>query len=153
MAQQKTSIAAYLSELEPDLLTTERFAWWAMAVFDFCEELGLDDDPDLPEMQKLLCDYYRRRESEADVRQMRETIRRLRGDGFLQDDSLLGIKFRCLYAVASPIEEIAGNRERWRRVGGRWDDIGDGEEGERFGQEKEGSTGVFSLSKSTLDMR
>jgi hypothetical protein len=91
------------------------FLTWIRLVFEFTSLLGEDSDSDLERMWGTLLAYYEsHRVPDSEIEDMRTEIVRLKGVGFWRDDSRLGLKFRCLNAVASTKAENEKDLYNWR---------------------------------------
>ena len=94
---------------EPNMLT------WIRLVFDLTSLLGEETDIDLERMwATLLAHYETCCIADSEIEGMRSEIVRLRGVGFWRDDSPLGLKFRCLNAVATTRTENKRDLYNWR---------------------------------------
>lgn len=100
-----------IDELDPSFFEEAYFAFWVGLVLDAMAWLGPETDPKLERLSALVLQTYSGDEAASQALQtLPQEIVRLRGVGFWRDSSPLGLKYRCLNAIGSPIEANRQNR-------------------------------------------
>src|SRR5690349_893431 len=105
----------YLMSLSDAVFTRSYDAFWVGTVILLIDLLGSDTEPDLETLKRKLLDYHAGLDVSPDeIEDIPHEILRLRGPGFWRGTSPLGLKYRCINALASSAEQNDDDRYNWR---------------------------------------
>ena len=105
----------YFLSLDERFFSRRYDAFWVRTVLDLMGLLGEETDADLDRLIGTLRGYYKGTGvSGAEIDDVPHEIVRLRGPGFWRDDAALGLKYRCLNAIASSAEKNDGDPDDWQ---------------------------------------
>ena len=91
------------------------FLFWVRTVIDAMKLIGPETDSNLERMSKLLLDYHAGTDvTPEEVDGIGRKIALLRGVGYWRDDSPIGLKYRCIIAIASSREENLNDLYYWQ---------------------------------------
>jgi hypothetical protein len=101
--------------LDPELFEAPFYRFWVETIVGALSLLGPETDPDLDTLINRLLQSYAKSEWPNKVGEtIRDEIVRLKGSGFWHDDSPFGLKYRCLFAVGTSVEENSRDTENWQ---------------------------------------
>ena len=104
-----------LDDIPESVFEERNFYFWVKCVVDALELIGPGTDSDLENMSRQLLDYYGAGDVNTEtVEQIPREIVRLRGVGFWNDDTPIGLKYRCLWAIASSRERNLADLYDWQ---------------------------------------
>ena len=92
------------------------FRFWTLTVIDAMGLLGTETDGDLQRLCQLLLDHHNGFGVKSEeVERIRQEIVRLRGAAFWGEETPLGLKYRCLNAIASSrVQRLANIHQSWQ---------------------------------------
>lgn len=102
-----------LGERDDVLFTGVHYRFWVDLVCDLAESISPDTEETLTQIVQTLRSYYHTGTGEDAVKAIRKAIVATRGPGFWRDFSLLGTKYRCIWAIATTVEENEKDTNDW----------------------------------------
>jgi hypothetical protein len=109
------TIDEFLQNLPEKAFDHPNFYFWIRNVIDAIGLLGPETERDLERYSRLLLDHHSGVDiSEGVLEDIRHDIVRTRGRGFWRDDSVMGLKYRCLNAIASTRDQNLADLYDWQ---------------------------------------
>lgn len=105
-----------VEHLDRQAFDPPNYLFWTRTVCAAMSLIGLETDPDLERMIRQVLDYHAGTGGDADaIDNIRHEIVRLRGLAFWGDADSLGLKYRCLNAIACSREWVlARGYDEWQ---------------------------------------
>lgn len=110
-----TPDGSILDDVPESVFGEHNFYFWVKCVIDALDLLGSETDEDLKRMCQLLLDYHTGADVAPEtIEGMRREIVRLGVDTSWKNTSPLGLKYRCLWAIASSREMNLADLYNWQ---------------------------------------
>jgi len=110
-----TTEGSILDDIPESVFEERNFYFWVKCVVDALDLIGPETDSHLENMIRLLLDYYGATDvSPEAVERIPREIVRLRGITYWQDDSPIGLKYRCINNLAHSREKNLEDLYYWQ---------------------------------------
>jgi hypothetical protein len=106
------SAQEFIQSLNEKLFIGYFYPFWGRVIIRLMSHLGPDNDSELQRLISIFENYYDEKGvTEEEVDNVGRAIVKIRGPGFLRDESALGMKYRIINAIAMPRPNIENYNE------------------------------------------